>query len=106
MAASANIVGWSRDSFWQQPSNYTDRLGHHRANHLCVSGGLSGASAALPSTQQHQQVATLAGDQELAEGSSSEGGDYSLRAHELIASPNSLYEVLETLGKRKEGYVT
>ena len=66
--------------------------------------GVSATSAAFPSTQQHQQVAgATLGDQELTEASGSgEGGDYSLRAHELIASPNSLYEVLETLGERRE----
>lgn len=104
MAASASVIGWTRDSFWPQSSNYADR--HHRGNHLLAvpGSGLSGTSAALPSTQQHQQVTTVAGDQEIAEGSNSEGGDYSLRAHELIASPNSLYEVLETLGKpRRNG---
>lgn len=104
MAASASIVGWSRDAFWPQAST------RHRSNHLAMGpgSGVSTTSAALP-TEQHQQVATLA-DQELLEGNGSgDGGDYSLRAHELIASPNSLYEVLETLGKRREkerGYVT
>ena len=98
MAASASIVGWTRDAFWSQASI------RHRGNHLAMGpgSGVSTTSAALPNTQQHQQVATLT-DQELVEGNGSgDGGDYSLRAHELIASPNSLYEVLETLGKRRE----
>ena len=99
MAASASTVGWSRDSFWQQPSTYAER---HRGTHLAMGpGGVSATNAALPSTQQHQQVAgATLGDQGLTEANGTgEGGDYSLRAHELIASRNSLYEVLETLGE-------
>ena len=98
MAASASIVGWNRDSYWQQPSAYAD---HRRGNHLAMP-------AAMPSTQI---AAATVRDQNQSEASGSgtgEGGDYSLRAHELIASKNSLYEVLETLGERRRpsGYVT
>ena len=111
MAASASIVGWSRDSFWQHPSTL------HRGSHLAmgpsgVSATTTTSAAVLPNTQQqhhhHQQVAgATLGDQELTDAiGNGDGGDYSLRAHELIASPNSMYEVLETLGERRRSYVT
>ena len=104
MAASASIVGWSRDSFWPQPSSYA--VEHLHGNPLLTIPSAS-AQLAMPNTHQEQVAigcgATLCDQEVTGSGTGPvEGGDYSLTAHEVIASRNSLYEVLETLGKTAE----
>ena len=93
MASSTGAVGWSRDGYWQQPSTYAS---HYGSNHLPL--------AAVPLDPQVVAAPATACAQETSRSDSSEGGDYPLRSHEVIASKNSLYEVLETLGKLT-GYV-
>lgn len=86
MAASSGVLSWTRDSFWQQPAN------HYHGNQMPCS------SQAAATTHSAAAVRHDVAEESSSSGNS-EGGDYSLRAHELIASPTSLYEVLETLGE-------
>ena len=87
MAVSSSFVGWSRESFWRQSSAYSH---YHRGSHL--PSAAPPVPAVPPSTAREPP--------ETSSSDTGEGGDYALRAHELIVSPNSPYEVLETLGER------
>ena len=91
MAASTGVLGWTKDSFWPQSSSYAS---HYRGNHLLCS-----SQTAAPSYTAMTRHETAA--EHSSSSGNGDGGDYLLRSHELIASPTSTYEVLETLGERE-----
>ena len=97
MAASTGVLGWTRDSLWPLSSSYAS---HYRGNHLLCS-----SQAVAPSYTAMIRYETAAAEHSSSSGNG-DGGDYALRSHELIASPTSTYEVLETLGEKTPSFST